>query len=550
MSEPDRSHAIDHVIVVLFENRSLDNLLGHLYGPEDGKTFDGVLGKELSNPVPAWADHQPPDGSGSVSVYVGDNMDAPNPDSGEEYAHTNTQLFGTLDDHNRFAGGDEITAPYNAPVEGAVPTMDGFVADYISFFTWEMGRQPTHEEYSQIMQCFTPEQVPVLNGLAREFGVFDHWFCEVPSQTFMNRSFWTAATCSPLPTGGTTNEPIGHWIKDNGAETIFNRLEQHGRSWKVYVEGETGASLTGLIHWPTLHERFATHFVPFSEFEEDAASGNLPDFAMIEPNLLVGHGDFHPAAGAALVKGLDLDVDVPSSILSGDAFLQRIYDAYRSMRSADGANVWNTTLLIGWDEPGGTYDHVPPGPVPAPDKGAPAGQMDFRFDRSGYRVPAIVVSPWVEPGSVYNDEHRHTSLIATLTKLWDIGDAFTERDKAAKPIDYVFTRETPTDPDDWGVPRANPVPKWQIDWEESDRTLSNLGNAAIPGLIKTAKAKGWPLPPQLEDPNFHLTTNLGFHAQQLVFKHIWPLLGPEGEDLDQIKAIVAQDLTDATKPEK
>ena len=550
MSAPDRSHAIDHVIVVLFENRSLDNLLGHLYGPEDGKTFDGVLGKELSNPVPAWADHQPPDGSGSVSVYVGDNMDAPNPDSGEEYAHTNTQLFGTLDDHNRFAGGDEITAPYNAPVEGAVPTMDGFVADYISFFTWEMGRQPTHEEYSQIMQCFTPEQVPVLNGLAREFGVFDHWFCEVPSQTFMNRSFWTAATCSPLPTGGTTNEPIGHWIKDNVAETIFNRLEQHGRSWKVYVEGETGASLTGLIHWPTLHERFATHFVPFSEFEEDAASGNLPDFAMIEPNLLVGHGDFHPAAGAALVKGLDLDVDVPSSILSGDAFLQRIYDAYRSMRSADGANVWNTTLLIGWDEPGGTYDHVPPGPVPAPDKGAPAGQMDFRFDRSGYRVPAIVVSPWVEPGSVYNDEHRHTSLIATLTKLWDIGDAFTERDKAAKPIDYVFTRETPTDPDDWGVPRANPVPKWQIDWEESDRTLSNLGNAAIPGLIKTAKAKGWPLPPQLEDPNFHLTTNLGFHAQQLVFKHIWPLLGPEGEDLDQIKAIVAQDLTDATKPEK
>jgi len=550
MSTSDRSHAIDHVIVVLFENRSLDNLLGHLYGPEDGKTFEGVLGKELSNPVPAWADHQPPDGSGSVSVYVGDNMDAPNPDSGEEYAHTNTQLFGTLDDHNRFAGGDEITAPYNAPLEGAVPTMDGFVADYISFFTWEMGRQPTHEEYSQIMQCFTPEQVPVLNGLAREFGVFDHWFCEVPSQTFMNRSFWTAATCSPLPTGGTTNEPIGHWIKDNVAETIFNRLEKHGRSWKVYVEGDTGASLTGLIHWPMLHERFATNFVPFSEFEKDAASGNLPDFAMIEPNLLVGHGDFHPAAGAALVKGLDLDVDVPSSILSGDAFLQRIYDAYRGMRSADGANVWNTTLLIGWDEPGGTYDHVPPGPVPAPDKGAPAGQMDFRFDRSGYRVPAIVVSPWVEPGSVYNDEHRHTSLIATLTKLWDIGDAFTERDKAAKPIDYVFTRETPTDPDDWGVPRANPVPKWQIDWEESDRTLSNLGNAAIPGLIKTAKEKGWPLPPQLEDPNFHLTTKLGFHAQQLVFKHIWPLLGPEGEDLDQIKAIVAQDLTDATKPEK
>ena len=46
------------------------------------------------------------------------------------------------------------------------------------------------------MTGYTPEQVPVLNGIAREFGVFDHWFCEVPSQTFMNRSFWTAATSS------------------------------------------------------------------------------------------------------------------------------------------------------------------------------------------------------------------------------------------------------------------------------------------------------------------------------------------------------------------
>lgn len=457
--------------------------------------------------MPSWAEHQPPDGTGKVAAYVGDNMDAPNPDSGEEYFHTNTQLFGILNEQNRFAGAEDIKAPYNAPPEGATPTMDGFVADYISFFTCEMGRQPTYDEYTQIMQRFTPEQVPVLNGLAREFGVFDHWFCEVPSQTLMNRSFWTAATCSPTPTGGTTNTPLAHWIKDNTAETIFNRLEAHDRTWKVYVEGDTGASLTGLIHWPQLHERFATHFVPFSEFEKDAASGNLPDFAMIEPNLLVGHGDYHPAAGAALVKGLQVDIDVPSSILAGDAFLQRIFDAYRGMRSPVGANVWNTTLLIGWDESGGTYDHRAPGPVPAPDAAAPVGQFGFRFDRSGYRVPAIVVSPWVEPRSVYDDEHRHTSLIATLRTLWDLGDlgdlgdAFTERDKAAKPIDYVFSRETPTDPDEWDVPRANPVPQWQIDWEASDKTMSNLGRVAIPGLVQNARALGLPVPPQLLDPN-------------------------------------------------
>jgi hypothetical protein len=93
------------------------------------------------------------------------------------------------------------------------------------------------------------------------------------------------------------------------------------------------------------------------------------------------------------------------------------------------------------------------------------------------------------------------------------------------------------------------VPPWQIDWEASDRTLSNLGKVAIPGLVQTAKAKGWPIPPQLENPNFHLTTNIGFHAQQLLFRHIWPLLGPQDEDLAKLQAILEQDLTDATKPE-
>jgi phospholipase C len=84
------------------------------------------------------------------------------------------------------------------------------------------------------------------------------------------------------------------------------------------------------------------------------------------------------------------------------------------MQSNSGSNVWNTTLLIGWDEPGGTYDHVPPPAVRLPDPSAPVGEYGFTFDRSGYRVPAIIVSPWVAEGDVFNEEHRHTSLIATL----------------------------------------------------------------------------------------------------------------------------------------
>ncbi|MFI7067776.1 hypothetical protein ACIBL3_42740 [Kribbella sp. NPDC050124] len=80
-------------------------------------------------------------------------MDSPNPDSGEEYYHTNTQLYDTLDDHNRFKIGEAVTEPWNAPPPGATPTMDGFVTDYISTFADEVGRQPTYDEYAHIMRA-------------------------------------------------------------------------------------------------------------------------------------------------------------------------------------------------------------------------------------------------------------------------------------------------------------------------------------------------------------------------------------------------------------
>ena len=97
------------MVVVLFENRSLDNVLGRLYGPDDEKTFDGVVGKDLNNPIPEWAEHG---AERKVVPYgVATDMDSPNPDSGEEYFHTNTQLFNTLDEQNRFKIGEGARAP-------------------------------------------------------------------------------------------------------------------------------------------------------------------------------------------------------------------------------------------------------------------------------------------------------------------------------------------------------------------------------------------------------------------------------------------------------
>ena len=523
MPVPDRSHALDHIVVVLFENRSLDNVLGHLYTPEDGKNFDGVIGKDLTNPIPGWAEHR--DGRDVVPYTVATDMDSPNPDSGEEYYHTNTQLYNVIDDHNRGKIGEAVAAPWNAPPPGSVPTMDGFVTDYISTFTGEIGRQPTYDEYAHIMTGYTPDQLPVLNGIARDFGVFDHWFCEVPSQTFMNRSFWTAATSSGL----VVNSPMKKWLTENDAETLFERIEAHGRTWKVYVMEPMPVSFTGMIHYPRLRDRLATHFVPFAEFEKDAAAGTLPDFSLIEPNMIAGHGDYHPAFGRSFTDTVDIALDSPSSMLSGEAFLQRVFTAYRSATAEAGTNVWNTALLIGWDEPGGTYDHVPPGPVPPPDPAAAPGELGFTFDRSGYRVPAIIVSPWVESGSVYNEEFRHTSLIATLRKCWQLGEAFTQREASARTFDHVFSRTTPRDPLMWAVPKAHPVPAWTMDPEVVGRGLSGLGKGLAPAIISRAREMGVPLPAELDEPD--PPPRLIVDVLRGIAGHFFPLLAGDVKDL-------------------
>src|SRR5579862_5238595 len=268
MAGPSRDGALDHVVVMVFENRSFDNLLGRLYEPGEVRSFEGVLGKDLSNPVPEWAEHA---AAGNVVAYgVAPDMDTPNPDPGEEYQHVNTQLFGIIDPpQNRCTLADKMVAPYNAPgPTRRVPTMDGFVADYISAFTAEIGRQPTYDEYAQIMTGYTPEQMPVVSTLARGFATFDHWFCEVPSQTFANRSFFHAATSS----GYVVNmDPPDSFPVHNKAETLFERLESKGLTWRIYCDPPSHVSFTGLVHAARLYARFRQNFFTTDRFLEDAA---------------------------------------------------------------------------------------------------------------------------------------------------------------------------------------------------------------------------------------------------------------------------------------
>ena len=238
-----RANSLDHVVVVLFENRSLDNVLGHLYGPEDGKTFEGVIGKDLS---------QSDSGVGRArcraqggAVHGCDRHGLTEPGFGRgvvPHQHAVVQrprrAQPVQDRRGRDGAVERATCGCDAD--------DGRVRHRLhQHFTAEVGRQPTYEEYAHIMTGYTPEQVPVLNAIARDFGVFDHWFCEVPSQTFMNRSFWTAATSSGL----VVNSPAKKWFTENDAETIFERIEQHGKTWKVYVQ-PMPFSFEGVMHSP------------------------------------------------------------------------------------------------------------------------------------------------------------------------------------------------------------------------------------------------------------------------------------------------------------
>jgi phospholipase C len=337
----------------------------------------------------------------------------------------------------------------------------------------------------------------------------------------MNRSFWTAATSS----GFVINSPVSNFTHHNTAETLFERLEAHGRTWKVYVHEPMWLSFAGLIHMPRLKDRLATNFVPYSELERDAAEGTLPDFSLIEPNMLSGHSDYHPAYGRSFIPGdMNIPMDPPSSIGGGEAFLARIYSAIRSAASPQGSNAYNTLFFIGWDEPGGTYDHVPPGPVPPPHPGAPAGQLDFTFDRSGYRVPAIIVSPWVDEGIVINEDHRHTSMIATLRKVWGLGDAFSARDAAAAPLDHLLSRDSPRDPASWPEVEALPVPQFHMDMVQMGKAFSTLGKTAGAGLFEHAQQAGLTVPPELTDPNAHPSPEQTIAALRSIGAQVFPRL--------------------------
>jgi phospholipase C len=164
--------------------------------------------------------------------------------------------------------------------------------------------------------------------------------------------------------------------------------------------------------------------------------------------------------------------------------------------------------------------------VPPPDPAAPAGQLGFTFDRSGYRVPAIVISPWVAEGQVFNQEHRHTSLIATLREQWALGDPLTARDAAARTFSHTLTLDTPRDPRTWPAPDPRPVPEYIQDALGLGQTITAIGTTVFKGIRAYAEQHNIQIEGLPADPEAEIPPEQALHIIHNFLAIQFPLLHP------------------------
>ena len=414
---------IEHIVVVMLENRSFDNLLGWLYDPANDapfdvvpQDFDGLYGKNLSNPAP---------GGGVVPVGKTDDPRSPQPNPGEPFEDVYSQIY----DVPKIEFKD---IPSDPPLP---PNMQGFIRNYAD-------QKDKPADAGKIMQCLTPKTVPVLSSLAHHFALCDRWFASIPTQTFCNRSFVHAGTSS-----GYVNNGGGGLCFVNDSPTIFDLLESTGKTWSIFCGGWLFQSFTLLTQKSLWKYALTKHFAHFKDFLAAAGKkGGLPSYSFIEPiyfdSIVWGpENDMHPECNPYQFFG-------SSNLHRGEALIAAIYDAIRN--SPD----WEHTLLIIlFDEHGGCYDHVPPSSAADCDiainpdnkvilKGQPGG-CGFKFDRLGPRVPAIIISAYTPPQTRIHQIFEHTSILKTVVncfglpdnklgarqvKALDVGDALPWRD--------------------------------------------------------------------------------------------------------------------------
>ncbi|XP_060197228.1 non-specific phospholipase C2 [Lycium barbarum] len=384
---------IKTVVVLVMENRSFDHMLGWMkkFNPE----INGVEGSE-SNPV-STSDPK------SRRVYFGDKSHYVDPDPGHSFQAIREQIFGSNDSSKK-------PAPMNGFAQQAL-SMDSNMPD-------------------QVMNGFQPDMVAVYKTLISEYAVCDRWFASVPASTQPNRLYVHSATSH-----GTTSNIASLLAKGYPQRTIFENLDDAGINFGIYYQ-----NIPATLFYLNLRKlKYVGKFHPYDiTFKNHAKSGKLPGYVVVEQRYM--DSKLQPA-----------NDDHPShDVYQGQMFVKEVYETLRASPQ------WNQTLLvITYDEHGGFFDHVPTpvSGVPSPD-GIVGEPFDFKFDRLGVRVPTIMISPWIQKGTVVHgpngspfptSEYEHSSIAATVKKIFNLPSPFlTKRDAWAGTFEHILqTRKDP-----------------------------------------------------------------------------------------------------------
>jgi phospholipase C len=350
---------IQHVVVLMLENRAFDQSLGGMQAELaiKGLRLDGVDPK--AKPRENFAQSGP---AVEQLPMDEDDLRAALTMPGPKHELTNVQLQ---------LGNDN----------------DYFVLDYVISHKTLF---PAEREL--IMRYFPPGWLPATHELARHFTVCDRWFSSVPGPTWPNRFFVHSGTSMGrvlMPQG--IFEPNLHLYHQ---DTIYDRLNERGISWRIYY-GDIPHSLLLTHQWVPTN---AARYRGFDHFAKDArgAAEEFPAYVFIEPKYMGDDAnDDHP----------------PHDVARGQRLIADVYNALRANR-----DLFNSTLLVLlYDEHGGFYDHVPPPPTVPPDE----YDYEYDFKRLGVRVPALLVSPWVD-NAVSSTTFDHTSLLKYLVDKWNL----------------------------------------------------------------------------------------------------------------------------------
>ncbi len=412
-----RTLGIRHVFVLMLENRSFDHMLG----------FSGISGTDAITRTPTSLDglignphyNLDPGDSTNAQVFAIAPADFKIPvedkDPGHEFNDVLEQLSGR-------------GAAYPDPATGKYPPINnsGFIASY---------RNHGSAHPTNIMKCFAPEQVPVLTVLAREYAVCDRWFSSVPGPTWPNRFFVHAASSGGLddsPSGFRTASStlIDGYKFENG--TIFDRLDEKCVDWEIFTGDEFPQSFS--ISGMNLNA-LKGRFTDFEDFADRVNNPNYsPSYVFIEPN----YGNILPTNSEDFTCGNSqhpLD-----DVTRGERLIKQVYEIIRNSPH------WESSILIvAYDEHGGFYDHVTPLATVAPGDiimEEDNNHHNFNFTQLGVRVPAVVVSPMIPSGIIDHTVYDHTSILATVERLFDL-KPLTNRDAQANDLLHLFSLPAP-----------------------------------------------------------------------------------------------------------